>query len=157
MLYISMRQCTIFILFLASGQVTGLSTQSLLYGHSLRKSIFSRDESTDSGDDSSGSLDEVPVASSSGMGAATRNQIIIAIVVAVISLIGSKSDKVSFIASCAPYADLLHSFSGCCNLHQEKETMGRYREQPPRASSRILCPSCLSISRTPSTPPGVAV
>ncbi|GAD93487.1 conserved hypothetical protein [Paecilomyces variotii No. 5] len=94
----SIRRSSILLLFHVLSQVTAISTQSLQRRSSSGKAIFSRDDSSDSGYDTSNANEQgASGGSDGGIDVATRDQIIIGIVVAVVGLLSISSAALIFI------------------------------------------------------------
>lgn len=100
MLCSCVRRYSIWILFVASSQVTALSTRFLQHRSPWQKTVFSRNDSAGSGYDTSNeNAQGASGGSDGGINLATRDQIIIGIVIAVVGVLSSKSQ----ITICSPH------------------------------------------------------
>lgn len=157
MLCSCVRRYSIRVLFVASSQVTALSTRFLQHRSSWQKTVFSRNDSAGSGYDTSNeNAQGASGGSDGGINLATRDQIIIGIVIAVVGVLSSKNQITICSPHCVliPYADIVDSIISRSDLHSEEKTLGRNRKES-RTGQRILYPSSLSISRTTTTSPTI--
>ncbi|KAJ9201103.1 hypothetical protein DTO021D3_8636 [Paecilomyces variotii] len=98
MLCSCVRRYSIWILFVASSQVTALSTRFLQHRSSWQKRVFSRNDSAGSGYDTSNeNAQGASGGSDGGINLATRDQIIIGIVIAVVGVLSISSAALIFI------------------------------------------------------------